>query len=161
MGAANPRRESIYEDAVGQCPGGRPSDATPVLLAYLHTQVECATPQVACSYHQSLKTCISCSQDPGSFCLMSKPLGSLRFCYFHGVPMEEKEVCLHTLCIPGAFAALSESHLSQSEKKKSPQVTWFSSQELKCLQNASFSLSIHLFILLHVKCSSPSRVCFN
>lgn len=34
--------------------------------------------------------------------------------------MKEKEVCLHTLCIPGAFAALSESHLSQSEKKKIP-----------------------------------------
>lgn len=48
---------------------------------------------------------------------MSKPLESLRFCYFHGVPLEEKEGCLHTLCIPGAFAALSESHLSQSEKK--------------------------------------------
>lgn len=47
---------------------------------------------------------------------MSKLLGSLQFCYFHGVPPEEREVCLHTLYIPGALAALSESHLSQSEK---------------------------------------------
>lgn len=86
---ANPR-EKVERKC--WCPGGRPSDTVPALVAYLYTQVECASPRVACSYQQSLKTCFHCSQDPGSVCLMSKPLGSLQFCYFHGVPPEEREV---------------------------------------------------------------------